>query len=499
MQPNLYKKIVKIDSATTNKYDIISAEVRNVAKFADKLAKKRKENNLSQEQLADRLNMSRQAVSKWESGSSYPDMEKIIEITKVLDCTLEDLLDDGTIKGQAETRTNYSDVFSDFLDFITRSYNMFWSMSFKTKLAFMFEMLFIAIALSTIFYMLGGLLGPAIYSFFRFLPYRFASAAGSLLRSVYNLTTVILCILMLLHLYKIRYLDYYVTVKDNSVNKRKVEDPIDENKNIKEDKRGNLIYEKPKEKVIIRDPGHSGYSFFLKLAEIIIIFIKVIGAFFLIPVITVFVAMTAFATLALIMTSIGTVFLTIALSLIGAIIITYIIIEIIVRLLFNKKISWLRLFIMFIAGLIVMGVGTGLSIAEFSTYEIESIYESKVYKNQTITKEYEYKDKLFINFMGNSSTKVNIDNNAQNIKASMTCPDVLGCSLEEHYMNGYYQIHDVVGNRPRFKDLYNIVVDGFKKKKLYVSDQNPVKIEITLSQDDFNKIANNFHRYHYTD
>lgn len=41
-------------------------------KFCDKLAKQRKNNNLSQEQLADQLGVSRQAVSKWESGLSFP-------------------------------------------------------------------------------------------------------------------------------------------------------------------------------------------------------------------------------------------------------------------------------------------------------------------------------------------------------------------------------------------------------------------------------------------
>ena len=49
-------------------------------KFCDKLPKLRKENNLSQELLADKLGVSRQAVSKWESGSSYPDMEKMIDM-----------------------------------------------------------------------------------------------------------------------------------------------------------------------------------------------------------------------------------------------------------------------------------------------------------------------------------------------------------------------------------------------------------------------------------
>lgn len=49
-------------------------------KFCDKLAQLRKANNLSQEQLADRLNVSRQSVSKWESGDTYPDMAKMIQM-----------------------------------------------------------------------------------------------------------------------------------------------------------------------------------------------------------------------------------------------------------------------------------------------------------------------------------------------------------------------------------------------------------------------------------
>jgi len=55
-------------------------------KFKDKLRKLRKNNNITQEQLADLIGVSRQAVSKWESGLSIPDMEKIIELCKIFNC-----------------------------------------------------------------------------------------------------------------------------------------------------------------------------------------------------------------------------------------------------------------------------------------------------------------------------------------------------------------------------------------------------------------------------
>ena len=49
-------------------------------RFSEKLPKLRKNNNLSQEQLAEQLGVSRQAVSKWEAGNSYPDMVPNIKL-----------------------------------------------------------------------------------------------------------------------------------------------------------------------------------------------------------------------------------------------------------------------------------------------------------------------------------------------------------------------------------------------------------------------------------
>ena len=47
--------------------------------LSENLKKIRKEHNLSQEQLAEKLNVSRQSVSKWESGQAYPEMDKMIQ------------------------------------------------------------------------------------------------------------------------------------------------------------------------------------------------------------------------------------------------------------------------------------------------------------------------------------------------------------------------------------------------------------------------------------
>lgn len=60
--------------------------------FADNLRTVRKERNISQEDLAESLNVSRQAVSKWEQGIGYPEMEKMIMLAKELNVSLDYLI-----------------------------------------------------------------------------------------------------------------------------------------------------------------------------------------------------------------------------------------------------------------------------------------------------------------------------------------------------------------------------------------------------------------------
>lgn len=60
--------------------------------FSEKLLTLRKANNLTQEQLAEQLEVSRQSVSKWESGQAVPELEKIVALSAVFDVTTDYLL-----------------------------------------------------------------------------------------------------------------------------------------------------------------------------------------------------------------------------------------------------------------------------------------------------------------------------------------------------------------------------------------------------------------------
>ena len=66
--------------------------------LSDKIVRHRKANGWSQEELAERLYVSRQAVSRWENGSALPDAENILQISKLFNVSADYLLNDGCEK-----------------------------------------------------------------------------------------------------------------------------------------------------------------------------------------------------------------------------------------------------------------------------------------------------------------------------------------------------------------------------------------------------------------
>ena len=80
--------------------------------FYNKLYNLRKQKGLSQEELANRLNVSRQTISKWEVGDSTPDMEKLIAISDLFEISLDELVLDKTSSG-TEGNASKSEFASD--------------------------------------------------------------------------------------------------------------------------------------------------------------------------------------------------------------------------------------------------------------------------------------------------------------------------------------------------------------------------------------------------
>ena len=79
--------------------------------LSEKLYELRKKDGLSQEQLAEQLGVSRQAISKWESGKAVPESDTLISISKYFDVTLDYLMKENesiseVVTDIKETQTN---------------------------------------------------------------------------------------------------------------------------------------------------------------------------------------------------------------------------------------------------------------------------------------------------------------------------------------------------------------------------------------------------------
>ena len=93
--------------------------------FNNKLYELRKQKGLSQEELAGRLNVSRQTVSKWEVGESTPDMEKLVAISDLFGVSLDELvLDKQPEKAEATEQVVKSEFYSDIKEHVLTDDNM---------------------------------------------------------------------------------------------------------------------------------------------------------------------------------------------------------------------------------------------------------------------------------------------------------------------------------------------------------------------------------------
>lgn len=69
-------------------------------KFSEKLKKLRKENNLTQDELADKLFVTRTAVSKWETDNGYPSIESLKLLSNLFHTTIDELISDEDIENK---------------------------------------------------------------------------------------------------------------------------------------------------------------------------------------------------------------------------------------------------------------------------------------------------------------------------------------------------------------------------------------------------------------
>ena len=325
-------------------------------KFGDKLIILRKKNGMSQEELAERLNVSRQSVSKWESNNTYPETDKIVQIANLFECSMDDLINDKITDVEGSLRknkNNFNDILDSFLEFITRSVNMFSKMKFSEGFKCIIEMLVLALILWFLGYIICSITGAIFASLFRFISHQLANNIGTITTSILNIFWFILSIIVLIHTFKIKYLNKYT-----------------EEVEIKKEVKPSKSLEKTSSKEV-KELKEEPFAFLGILSKIIIYFIKFItGCFVLSSICMLILLLIAIVTSTYLIPS-NILFAGTTLFLLSSIIITTQIILLLIYFIINKKVNIKLNLIVFIISLFMLGIGLGISILSLKNIKVE--------------------------------------------------------------------------------------------------------------------------------
>ena len=420
----------------------------------------RRDHNLSQEQLAEKLNVSRQSVSKWESGTAYPEMDKVIQLCKLFDLNIDDLLnqDIKEVKNNKQSKTNLNKFVDEFFVYITKTIEMFSQLTIKEKIKCLLEQLTIALTILIVGNVIGIVLSRIVREILSILPSSLFHLLYSLVTSAYSLSFFIISVIVILHVFKIRYLDYYVK-----------EEMIDQ---PKEEKTSET-------KVIIRDPNHSSYKFINNLFKVAIFFVKallaMIGSLFCLTLIF----LVTLLALTFLITKTGFLFIGLFLLIMAGVIINVIVLFIIYSILFNNKIKNNIVALIFLTTIFLIGISlafTTLGIAKIDYIE---------HGNEIKTVNIPMSNNLVIK---NNYYNVNyVEKKIDDVQIEIKHSKIYKVKLENIKENVYHIKYEETKNQLEvFKDMIKDLND------LKFIDNYNYQINIYASKENINKLKNNY-------
>ena len=443
-------------------------------KFSEKLQILRKENKLSQEELAAMLDVSRQAVSKWESGQTYPEMDKLLTMCKIFKCSLDDLTNDEIKEINIDTTKNKTKL-NNFIDegllYIKKCIYFLKGLTFKDFLKLLVEVLVVLLIIGVI-----HIPFRFIYDAGRELFYTMGDKAGSILSSFFNfilmLVYIAISIFFFIYFLKIRYLDDIELTEDVKKEYKAKEVKIvknvekvnkDENKNI-------VIIEK-----------NEGKNFFDALAHIVMIFIKAMLFLFSIPFLITLIVSSAFLIMDVILMFKQIFYIGILICLIAFIILN------IVTL------------IIFLIGIAALGIGAGITMIEVSNTKY--IDDMPVVEDEVkITKEFTMTNNLFVeeldtypyvSYEVDETLKDKVKVEIRYLKNNFNDVDIVTSNnmIKFEYEYNYGLTYSI-------KNGLNLIINNLKNKEVYNYDKlNYLNVIVTSSNANIKKLKENFSNY----
>lgn len=447
--------------------------------FSEKLQALRKANKMSQEKLADLLDVTRQSVSKWESGQTYPEMDKLLAMCKIFKCSLDDLTNDEVtdIKVGEKKKNGINNLIDSMLELVNKTYHMFHAMGLKKVIKCLFVMFVIAIIL-LIGYVPFVFLSNRLTNLILTLgSNQFVYFVIGLIELLLNGSFFILYIILLVYLFKMMYLDRYdfQSVSTSTEKSSKDVEPL------------------PEQKIMREIRPEKSYAFFEALGRVAIFFMKIMVFFILIcPLaVSLFLFSAAFIVMLVLLFQ-GVFYFGILLGIIFAMILHILILELLFNFLFNRKTPIKRTVILTIVSLIGLGISFGISMLEF----VNTTYTDKApitEKQKTIEKKIPMSDSFIIDFL--DSYDIQVDNSFGNEIKIVTkyYPEYLSVDIASHN-NGFIFIREENPENVFISKSVSLLIDGLKEKHLYnYSELFQYDVTIYASEENIQKLLDNYH------
>ena len=446
--------------------------------FASNLQKLRKKANMSQEALAELLDVTRQSVSNWESSATYPEMDKLISICKIFNVDMDTLVNGDVLeekKQEKENTINTKDLLDKFNTLMKKIVCLFESMSFKEIIEFLITvfLLIIIILIGTIPKdIIENLIGDGLLYDIAYV--------GPVLNTIFCLIIDILysifSIVVFIYVLKIKYLDRIKIKEDTD---KEIVAKVKE-KRVEEEK-----------KVIIRDSNNNSLT--RTLAKIIIYIIKFfIILFLLLPLIGIVVlaVMLGFEVLFVFkgLPLIGILLWTTALLIISALCF-----EVPLNFVINHKNNYKRVMITLLISLVIIIVGSIIFAFEFFslTYvdDLPKDVKTKEIK-ETLSMSNDFST---IGYYHNDIEYVTDNSLTDKIEVNITYYDYLvERNIEVEVHNNNLLIYEDGPKEFSFKKVLDEISDDVNDGKIYNYDKlNEYKVTIKTSSNNIDIINKN--------
>ncbi len=451
-------------------------------KFGENLQKLRKERGISQEQLAEKLGVTRQSVSKWESGASYPEMDKIVAICNIFHCDMDVLINkDITEERDKKDASKVVKVgFKNVANYIKKTIYLFEHQSFKDIIK-MIAQIIIIVCVILCFSIPFMVFKEMVVSLFYTGDNWFSIFFSRFWNFVFNASYGVLAIATFLYIFKVKFLDGEEIVIEE------VNEPL----NTIDNDDSKLIVKESKKKKIIKVKRTEGFSLLDLLSKVITFCLKVFLLFLLIPtIIGVIMLIIAFVILIVLIFR-GLFLVGPILIVLGITVFCLVVIELILDFIFNLRFSSRRIIITIISSIVVSAIGTGLSIWYFLNLNVVNGVPNN-FKQETQEEVYMMSDDLLVQYGWYYIKFVEDESMTDQVRVRIDYyPDYTAATLEKDD-NEIFVNYDTIDSI-NINEVTNSIIANLKKNKLYTYDKlGNASMTVTSSKDNIEKIKKNY-------